>query len=267
MPDLLLDLSPANLIRAIESNIYPFFQAFRRWPRAEFHDDAEMLWTITDVSFSLLNSVMRARIPPEKVDAAIETVIAQGKVRHVPLLWMAGPGSQPADLGAHLLKQGFIIERSPGMAVDLARLKENLPIPEGFTFQRITNPATLTEWSRVFGECFDIPEPAVEAFCELTMCIGLDNLPTYLGRLNGKAVATSTLFFGAGVAGIYNVGTLPNARRKGIGALMTALPLREARQQGYRVGILQASEMGEPVYRSLGFQEYCKYDFYEWAPD
>jgi GNAT superfamily N-acetyltransferase len=267
MPDCLQDLSPANLIHAIESNIFPFFQSFDQWPPAEIHDEAEILWTITDVPFSLLNGVMRARIPPDRIDSTIEAVIGRGKMHSVPLLWLTGPESQPADLGMHLEKHGFASEESAGMAIDLAQLKDDLPIPPGFTPQRVTSAAALQIWGQVFGAVFGAPDSAVEALCDITLCIGLDKVRCYLGWLNGKAVAISTLFLGAGVAGIYNVATLPEARRQGIGALITALPLREARAEGYEAGVLQASEMGEPVYRSLGFREYCKIGFYEWEPE
>ena len=263
----LQDLSPANLTHAIESNIFPFFQSFDQWPPAEIHDEADILWTITDVPFPLLNCVMRACIAPEKVDSTIEAVIARGKLHAVPLLWLTGPESRPADLGKHLEKHGFIGEDSPGMAIDLAQLKEDLPKPPRFTTQRVTDAAALRIWGQVFGATFGAADSAVEALCELTLCTGLDKMRCYLGWLNGKAVAISSLFLGAGVAGIYNVATLPEARRQGIGALITALPLGEARAEGYKAGVLQASQMGEPVYRSLGFREYCKIGFYEWEPE
>jgi predicted acetyltransferase len=69
-----------------------------------------------------------------------------------------------------------------------------------------------------------------------------------------------------GVAGIYAVATLPQARRQGIGTWMTTLPLLEAKEMGYRVGVLQASSMGHPIYRRLGFADVCTYRQYVQRP-
>jgi predicted acetyltransferase len=87
---------------------------------------------------------------------------------------------------------------------------------------------------------------------------------TYLAFLNGQSVATSQLFLSAGVAGIYNVTCVPEARGQGIGAAITQAPLLDARAIGYRVGILQASKLGYPVYRRLGFQDFGKMSLYLW---
>lgn len=89
----------------------------------------------------------------------------------------------------------------------------------------------------------------------------------YVGLLKGAPVASSTLFLGAGVAGIYNVATVPEARRQGIGAAITMAALHEARARGYRIGILHSTTIAEGMYRRLGFKEYCKIGTYIWSED
>jgi hypothetical protein len=44
-------------------------------------------------------------------------------------------------------------------------------------------------------------------------------------------------------------------------------PLLDARARGYCVGVLQASEMGYPVYARMGFTEQFRYHAYLWRPE
>jgi hypothetical protein len=114
---------------------------------------------------------------------------------------------------------------------------------------------------------FGCPECATPAFFDWSSHLGFGadvSLHNYLGRLIGEPVATSTLFTGAGVAGIYDVATVPSATQRGFGAAVTLRPLCDARAMGCRVGILQASHMVAGVYRRFGFQEYCKLGLYVW---
>jgi GNAT superfamily N-acetyltransferase len=76
-------------------------------------------------------------------------------------------------------------------------------------------------------------------------------------------VATTTVYLAAGVAGVYFVMTVPEARRRGIGAAITYGALRAA--EGVEYGVLGASAAGRPVYAGLGFREYCTIELYEWA--
>jgi len=75
----------------------------------------------------------------------------------------------------------------------------------------------------------------------------------YAARLDGRPVATAIAFDHDGDCGIYNVGTLPGARRQGLATALTAHVLHEARARGCTTASLQATPMAESLYASVGF--------------
>jgi len=268
MNAILQDLSTSNIVTAIEENLFSLMPAFRKWPQAEVHDEVDIKWSMTDIPFPLFNSIMRAQLAPEKIDATIQSIVSEAHSRNVPLLWWTGPSTQPADLGRHLEAYGFVNEgQMPGMAVNLANLNENLPMLRGLTVQRVTDDETLKQWSQICAVGFEMPAFVADAIYDSMRYADLDTDLAYLGWQNGQPVAAALAKLVAGVAGIYNVVTMPEARRQGIGTAMTLRSLRDAQDRNYKIGILMASEMGEGVYRSLGFQEYCKIGQYVWSPE
>jgi len=60
--------------------------------------------------------------------------------------------------------------------------------------------------------------------------------------------------FYAGVAGLYNVSTLPFARRQGVAVRIMEALHGHALAQGYSGTSLASSVMGLPLYRRLGYQ-------------
>jgi predicted acetyltransferase len=80
--------------------------------------------------------------------------------------------------------------------------------------------------------------------------------------LDGRPIATSNVFWGAGVAGVQMVSTLPKARGKGIGSAITLAPLLDSKKMGCRVGTLQSSEMGYLIYKKMGFQHLCQMEYF-----
>jgi GNAT superfamily N-acetyltransferase len=72
----------------------------------------------------------------------------------------------------------------------------------------------------------------------------------------GRPSAAALVLHTGTVAGIYWVGALPEARGKGLAAACTATVTNLALENGAKAVTLQATEMGAPTYRRLGFREY-----------
>jgi GNAT superfamily N-acetyltransferase len=271
MGEVMRDLSAPALVRAIEENHSETYRIFRYWPKAEVHDSPELLWILSDIPSAMFNNVFRANLAPDRVDAAIEAVIARCRARNVPVAWHVGPLTKPANLGEALEAHGFSHGwETPCMAADLRALNEDLQVPPGLTIEQVADVETLKQFCHVFAVSFGWPDFVQDAWLDLFASIGHGpRLPVrhYLGRLKGEPVATMSLFLVGGAAGIYCAATLPDARRRGIGAMMTLTLLREARSLGYRVGVLQSSDMGYRVYRRVGFREYCKQGGCVWEPE
>ncbi len=77
---------------------------------------------------------------------------------------------------------------------------------------------------------------------------------TYIAYLDGQPVSTAMAIMTELVAGIYWVSTTPQARNQGLGGICTSLASNAGLQRGARVASLQASPMGESVYRRIGYR-------------
>lgn len=266
--EILSDPSPSALAAAIEANRDASWADLGRSPRVSVHHQPELMWYITGMPSPGGNGLCRTRIESEDVDARIETALIPFKAQKLPMTWHTGPTTQPADLGERLTAHGLRdAGDEPGMAVDLLALNESPAAPHALSIERVSDVEGLRKWLRVFTLAFGLPDAVGEAMFDIEVDLSLSQhhpRRLYIGLMAGEPVATSLLFLGAGVAGIYGVGTLPGARRQGVGTAMTLTPLLEARAMGYRVGVLHASEMGLGVYRRLGFQEYCRLGGYVW---
>ncbi len=271
MAPILQDLSAANLAIAIEANLISWMSLFRRAWEVKEDDPPGLKRSISPIPSPLFNSIMDAHLDLEIVDTTIEHIKADAHTREVSVLWWVGPSTLPGNLDECLVANGFTIDGdSPGMAVDLSRLNGDLPKLEGLTISEAQDDNGLRAWCLAMIQGFEAPAGLVDFIAgywyDFLHPVYNHVVKIYLARLEGKPVATSLLQLGAGVAGIYSVATLPEARRKGIGAQVTLAPLVEARRMGYKAGVLAASEMGYPIYRSLGFQDYCRITSFVYRP-
>ena len=259
------DVSDRALITAIRANMCAFFSYLgRSFPEDYFENEKFARWYLP-IAHPWFNGVLCSQMPEESDTAFIEDSIQYFRERNVSsFTWWMEPHLKYPDWEPILSSHGFVLSKdTPGMGVDLQEMVEPAAAVDQFEIREVADEASLMIWAHIFTAGYGLPvgwEPSVH---ELEQRLGLD-LPirNFLGYWNGEPAATSTLFLGAGVAGIYNVATMPGVRGKGIGGAMTLRPLEDAREMGYRIGILQSSEMGFGVYQKLGFRHLCQIEYF-----
>jgi GNAT superfamily N-acetyltransferase len=84
------------------------------------------------------------------------------------------------------------------------------------------------------------------------------------GMLEGEIVATAIAYDHDRDVGIYNMGTLPHARRRGLGTALTSRHLLEAVERGCSTATIQSTPMAERVYAVVGFRDLGQ--FLEYVP-
>jgi len=265
MPDYLTDFSDAALIQAIEANIAGFFQSFLRLPNAEVLDTSEMLRVCTGVPDFIVNGVIRSCLPEADLDTRITETVEHFQSRRLPMMWLTGPSTQPADLSAHLQAHGLQFAGSvPGMAADLQTLLPAQPLPPSVTIEGVSDNVRLEDWIRVPTKMGQLPEVGrVLADASAAPGFGEDSpFRNFVAYRDGEPVGISQVYLDGRVAGVYSVCVIPEARRQGIGAALTATALQTAQKRGYRIGVLLASGMGTPIYRRLGFEDHGQFTFY-----
>ena len=267
---MLQSVSDPRLVAALETNTAAAYADMARNPQGDVYSGPDLTRYISGAPVHILNGVADARLPEEGLDAALDEIMTRFKTRAVPMIWWVGPSTQPKDLGARLEAHGLSYDGgTPGMAVDIAALSQEGAAIPSLTVTRISDMDDVAEWAQVVRRGFGMPHELTPALIEMgeRHCLrGESPWAYYLGRQDARPVSASMIYPYAGVAGIYCVATVPEARRQGIGAELTRLALQRAGEQGYRVGVLQASGMGFPVYQGMGFETVLTFKLYSWTP-
>jgi len=247
---------------AFEANLLACIDGWRDFSQGELEDDGNVTRFASGTALPFMNIAM-ARAPLDNPMTQIAETARFFASRNLPFLWWDLPSSRSAMLTASLLEQGFIlVQTTPGMAADLTVVPPLPELPE-LTISRVSDETAMRRWAEV---AFLGNEIAAEAHGELVAFImqyyRCPAMRLYLAHHDGTPVAGGMLVEDGGVAGIYWVATIPEARRRGFGAALTHYLMCEGHAHGCDIAVLAASAMGKPVYARLGFAECCAVDMY-----
>lgn len=270
--EILDDFSATELVkRSIKTNWENYHYCLGCAPNVELSISRYLTWLVTNMPDHFMNLVVCTDLPQNGADEIIDNALNHFKTLNIrKLSWLAQEGVKASMLKKHLEARGLTFRESfaAEMGLDLTVLPEKTRSNNHLQIIPVEDNETLKKWIHVAAIGFGMHPEVEEVWYGFFAKTVFDHpFRTYLALLNGKPVGTSQLFTSGGVAGIYNVSSIPEARGQGVGTAITLAPLLEARDQGYHIGVLQASSMGYGVYRKIGFDDFGKLSVFLWEND
>lgn len=240
-----------DLVEVSDRTQFDVWASFAHYSdRVAVRDEGPMLLVRTEVPASFFN-VAFVRGPVDDSAAFVAEAAAFFAERDLPWRLTGRVGVADA-VGLAALDAG--LRPNPTMeGMTLSPLTAAPPVlPDGVAVEMVADEAALEMNQAVCAAGFGMPIEIARALLPSSM-LGAPSIAVFNAYVDGTPAATSILLITDEIAGIYNVATLPEFRRRGLGAAVTAAALAEGAKRGCTVGALQPSDAGRPVYAKLGF--------------
>jgi len=248
-------MNDGDLVGAVDANYWQSFKLLARACGGEVLEREGMLAVSTGLPVAMLNIAFVKR-PLADPQASLNEVMSFYDEKRLPFVLRLREGVDPeSERAAPALGMPYS-DTVPGMA-----LHPVPPPPEpvrGLHIEQLSDSKRLGAYQRVAAEGFGMPVEFVERLMGPAF-LKVAGFGSYLGTVDDEPVAVSSVFVDGGVAGVYNVATLESHRRRGIGKAMTWRSVLRGREAGCSVAVLEASELGKPVYERMGFRVVAPY--------
>lgn len=190
---------------------------------------------------------------------SVKDAIDYFKTKKLPYAFWIGFENDPFWLEQELLSIGLITDETEwAMICDLEKQKSK-PIGYDFDIRQVQDRTEIKNVISIINQILPVDEHlAIQSFYEQSAAILLSkncSLTFFIGYEDGKPISLSSLFCKQGVASIFDVIVLPEARGRGLGKAMTLKAMLSAEEKGFNKCILTATNDAKFLYQKIGFED------------
>lgn len=182
-------------------------------------------------------------------------------------IWIRGDRPEDRDLSAAASEAGLqLVYEMPEMVLESPVGEPHLP--DGAELRRLSEAGQADDYWKVAAASYTSIGFPPEVFSGYSNHAGLlaSNVAAFIAYLEGEPVSIALTIVNHGVAGIYWVGSLEQARGKGLGRTVTAAATNAGFELGADIASLQASPMGKPIYSAMGYETLFDYRLFMSPP-
>jgi ribosomal protein S18 acetylase RimI-like enzyme len=134
--------------------------------------------------------------------------------------------------------------------------------PDGTDIRPVTDTAGVADFAEVNAEAYTTygaPPEATRSNFGRPYRFLEPHVEAVVAYVDREPAAAAMILLSHGIAGVYWVGTVEAARGSGLGDAVTRAVTNQAFELGAAANSLQASPMGEPIYRRMGYDTIYRY--------
>ena len=212
-------------------------------------DDGDVLFTAVPTPVAYFNSAFVR--PPASPAACIDRAKSFFSARNSPftLRFRASDEGARACEATGLAPAGT----SPLMVAAVADIA-----PPSNTDVRPVDAASWDAHLATIAAGFGMPVDVLRALIGPDL-LDIGHYAGFLAYVDDEAASTAALIVTDDIAGVYNVATPVDFRRRGLGEAATRAAVSEGARRGCTVTTLQASDMGYPIYERMGYRTVARW--------
>jgi predicted acetyltransferase len=152
------------------------------------------------------------------------------------------------------------------MALDLNTADLSIKLPEGISLITVKTSKDFTNWIKPIAISFHMSEMGANIYKQIFEDLSTisEKIQHYVAFKDDEPVASCSFFLDteSKTVGIYNCGTTPEARKKGIVTALACHGLLAVYTNGYQTALLQASPMSKGLFEKIGFETCLPFKVY-----
>lgn len=191
----------------------------------------------------------------EEIDRAVEHFSS----KNLPFMWW----SSAKILETKGFQFGGVFT---GIALDISQgIPSNPSASSDLKIKIVQSDSELEFFTNLAANAFALSPKATEQWLALNDSVmKKDEQVHFMAYLNGVPVGTATLSVAPSSAGIWNLATLPEYRKHGIGGALVHAALVEAKKRLHNqvMAILMPKGMAWGLFTKMGFKAVCEFPFY-----
>lgn len=253
-------MDSASLLRLMDLNMQEMYREMARWTPGGFVVERGGLVMVGAPHGTVVTNmaIVAGRTDIDTVVSETERVYGRSGLPFSVHTRAHVDGELEAQLAGGIF---YEIAATPGMVFHRGTTLACEP-PAELELRPVERDRDRAAYAEIMAEAYAVygtPETSTQAFFERMESVRGPTVQAYLGYVDGRPLSGATLYLSHGIGGVGWVGTRPSAFGRGYGAALTRCVVEEGIRRGVPLLNLQASPMGAPVYRRLGFETPTQY--------